>query len=331
MSRNFLQLLTFTVGVLWLCGCSRISMLSAAEKGDVKKVKRLLAKNPALADACEYFAQGRAALTLATENGHPEVVAALLEAGARTNYSHLMEIAARHGHTPVMEVLREKGFSVHGDQFGSPLLSAAGGQPAAVDFLLAHGTDVNEQDGRRNGGCAALHYAALYGKPTMVMTLLAHGANIEIQDNDGWTPLFHAAAFGEINTTEALLVNAANVKARSTRGWTPLMRTIANGHTNVMSILLAHGVDVNARNDEQDTALTLAVKETYNPYAASDAALSNANEKKCLQMVTLLLEHKADATVRNKANETALTLAKKQNWQSVAAALREPAGVRNKP
>ncbi len=315
---------------LLLCGCSRNAMLAAAKKGDTKKVKRLLAKDPALADVCEIFAQGRSALTLATVNGHAEVVAALLEAGAKTNYSHLMELAARHGHIPVMEMLLKKGFSVHGDQFYSPLLSAAGGQPASVEFLLAHGADINEQDNQRNGGCAALHYAALYGNPTMVTTLLAHGANIEIKNNDGWTPLFHAAASGEIKTVEALLVKSANVNARSGRGWTPLMRAIANGHDNVMPILLAHGIDVNARNDEQDTALTLAVKETYNPYAVSDAALSKANEKKCLQMVTLLLKHKADPTMRNKNKETALNLAENQNWPTVATALRDAAGATKK-
>ena len=330
MSRALVQLFALTVMALCLCGCSRNAMLSAAEKGDVKKVKRLLAKEPALADACEYLAQGRSAIHLAAQNGHAEVVAALLEAGARTNYSHLMELAASHGHTSVMEVLLERGFSVHGDMLGSPLLSAAAsGQLAAAEFLLAHGTDVNEQDERRDGGCTALHYAALHGQSEMVTMLLAHGANIELQTGAGATPFFYAAAGGQPKAAEILLVNGAKVDARSKDGWTPLMRTIANGHTNVLPLLFAHGADVNARNDNQDTALTLAVEKTYNPYA-TNTAIGKANEKKCLQMVNLLLEHKADATVRNNDNETALTLAEKQDWQTVAAALRKPAGVTNK-
>ena len=320
-----------TAMTLCLCGCSRNAMLSAAEKGDAKKVNRLLAKDPALANACEYIAQGRSATHLAAQNGHAEVVAALLEAGARTNYSHLMELAASHGHTSVMEVLLEKGFSVHGDMLGSPLLTAAaGGQLAAAEFLLAHGTDVNEQDQRRNDGCAALHYAALHGKPTMVTTLLAHGANIELQNNGGWTPLLHAAAGGNPEAVEVLLKNGANVNARSKRGLTPFLRAVANGHPNVLPALIAHGADVNARDDDQDTALTIAVKAIYNPANPKDSAMNKANEKKCLQLVNFLLEHKADVTARNKDNETALNLAEKQNWQTVAAALREPAGVTNK-
>jgi uncharacterized protein len=331
MNRPVTNCLLLTALLLCLCGCSRTAMLAAAEKGDVKKVKQLLAKDPKLADACEFLAQGRSAIHLATQNGHAVVVAALLEAGARTNYSHLMELAASQGHTPVMEVLFEKGFPVQGDMLGSPLLSAAAsGQLAAAEFLLAHGTDVNEQDQRRDDGCAALHYAAVQGQSAMVTTLLAHGANIEIQNNGGSTPLFYAAAGGNPEAVEVLLQNGAKVNACGRQGWTPLMRAVANAHPNVLPALIAHGADVNARNEDQDTALTIAVKEIHNPANPDDSAMNKANEKKSLHLVNFLLEHKADVTARNKDNETALTLAEKQNWQIVAAVLRAPGGVTNK-
>ena len=48
-------------------------------------------------------------------------------------------------------------------------------------------------------------------------------------------------------------------------------------------------------------------------------------------MVNVLLERKADVNIQNQDHETALALAVMYDWQTVAAALREPAGVTNKP
>jgi len=60
---------------------------------------------------------------------------------------------------------------------------------AALDFLLAHGVDVNATDGF---GATALHTVAKRGYVDVLKYLAAHGANLNAADRTGRTPLDYA-------------------------------------------------------------------------------------------------------------------------------------------
>ena len=55
-----------------------------------------------------------------------------------------------------------------------------------MEFMLAHGADVNATDSR---GDTALHRAAYYGRKDMVALLLEYGARVNAQNEAGLTPL----------------------------------------------------------------------------------------------------------------------------------------------
>ena len=65
---------------------------------------------------------------------------------------------------------------------------------AAVEFLLAHGADVNATN---PSGHTALHGAAYMGADAVVRLLVRHGANVNAQDAQGQTP--YRLAEGHLN------------------------------------------------------------------------------------------------------------------------------------
>ena len=113
--------------------------------------------------------------------------------------------------------------AIDGDQL---LEAALQGHVKTLNFLLAHGVDVNYQD--EQYGASALHAASQGGKEDIVKILLKRGADVNLKSKEGNTPLM-AAAF--------------------------------NHHESVVKILLEAGAEVNTKNEADETALSLAREE----------------------------------------------------------------------
>lgn len=110
--------------------------------------------------------------------------------------------AARAGDLPVMRLLLEHGADPHIDTFEgtSALMVAAGidwvvsqtwtwGEEAlleAVQLCIDLGMDVNQANSM---GLTALHGAANRGDNDIIELLVANGARLDVQDNEGRTPL----------------------------------------------------------------------------------------------------------------------------------------------
>lgn len=56
--------------------------------------------------------------------------------------------------------------------------------------------------------------AVQHGRPAMVTELIAHGADVNLEDNDGWTALLLAAKQGRINICIELLDHGADIQQR---------------------------------------------------------------------------------------------------------------------
>ncbi|HEY8518530.1 MAG TPA: ankyrin repeat domain-containing protein [Gammaproteobacteria bacterium] len=113
--------------------------------------------------------------------------------------------AAKAADVPAMKLLLEFGAdpTLAPERSGiNPLMAAAGLGTSeqdttgrykteeqaieAIALLLEHGLDVNATDAR---GRTALHGAALQGYNEVIKFLAANGAKLDVQDNDGFTPL----------------------------------------------------------------------------------------------------------------------------------------------
>jgi hypothetical protein len=98
----------------------------------------------------------------------------------------------------------------------TPLMHAVeNGESAVVQRLIADGADVNAQDQR---GWTALTHASLSGRTPQVRELLAAGADPNLSDRDGGTPFLWAAWNCRLDAAIALIDAGANVKAKDKYG-----------------------------------------------------------------------------------------------------------------
>jgi len=155
------------------------------------------------------------------------------------------------------------------------------------DLILA-GADVNAQD---DGGWTPLMCACSGGHLDKAKALLAApGIDVNMQNEAGMTALHYAASKGREELLSLLLQRddtKLDVQDPNSR-LTPLMRAVLGHHRGTVGKLLQAGVRLNLQDFEGNTALHLAVQENRD-----DISLA-------------LLEAGAEPEIKNKAGETAL-------------------------
>ena len=187
----------------------------------------LLLRHGATDDINEPDASGATPLACLVKHrelpGHEAMVWRLLEAGAR------LELVEGGGKalmfqaylTPALAgVLLQKGLRVNGTNLmrETPLqLASARGNEALVEFLLAHGADVNL---RCLLGCTALHDGQL--DEGIAIRLLRAGALVDARDGIGQTPLMLACDFSNMPLIRLLLQHGASLVVKSHEGWSAL-------------------------------------------------------------------------------------------------------------
>ena len=182
----------------------------AARGGDLVRVRELIDAGVGL-DLDVRDDAGKTPLYLASQNGHEEVVLALLGAGAQ------MDRASLDGITPL-------------------IVATVGGSENIVRRLLAGGAEV---DHMTPDGVTALLAASAGGDDDLVDTLLDSGARVDLPSSDGVTPLIAAAARGHTRVVRRLLDNGADLTRTNADGMTALEAARQNGREDVAELLTA--------------------------------------------------------------------------------------------
>ncbi|XP_068623156.1 uncharacterized protein [Battus philenor] len=123
---------------------------------------------------------------------------------------------------------------------------------------------------------------------------LRRGAGVNVQDDNGYTPLHHACLRGHKDIVRLLLSVDALPCVVDKKGATPLHLAAWKGDSDIVSMLLEHNnppVNIDQRTSDQETPLLIAAQFGY------------------VEVVAQLLSRGADAELRNMKNETALDLA----------------------
>jgi ankyrin repeat protein len=194
----------------------------ALKKGDVAKVKALLAAHPSLVTA---------------KDGHG--VSLLLQA----RYRHLLplvdQIRAAHPGIDLYEAC-----AIGDTKQIALLLDAKKGE------LASYSAD----------GYTPLHLAAFFGHLDATKLLVERGANVAAVSTNPMkvTPLHSAAAGESVEVVELLLAKGADPNARQHGGFMPLQSAASNGNVAMVKALLAKGADPSLASDDGRTAQDLA-------------------------------------------------------------------------
>jgi ankyrin repeat protein len=95
----------------------------------------------------------------------------------------------------------------------------------------------------------------------VIRVLIEAGADVNSQNEDGWTALMFAATFNTTPEVIRMLIEAgADVEVRTEAGWTPLMSATITENPEVIGMLIEAGADIEARSRlDGSTALISAV------------------------------------------------------------------------
>ncbi|KAK6054962.1 ankyrin repeat protein [Cooperia oncophora] len=152
-------------------------LMEAAQEGHASTVNYILATVKPEDRSVKFRQQMDQALSLASENGHFDVLQVLYSNGADLNFDY-------DGRTALMK-------------------AAKNGFLEIVEFLVAKGADVNYRSS--NGDATALSLACSAGHKDIVKLLLKCGADPNIELKDGVTCVMEAARNGFVNIVEMML------------------------------------------------------------------------------------------------------------------------------
>jgi len=137
------------------------------------------------------------------------------------------------------------------------LAACAGGSVEAAESLLEFRADVNVQDQEGNTPLIA---AADEGMVKMVRWLLKHHCNPCIASKDGATALMAASFRGSAQACDLLLAGQADPNQEADQGWTALLAACQAGHTETAKRLLDAGAQLDHKSADGDSAQQLAAQ-----------------------------------------------------------------------
>jgi len=232
---------------LFFFGDDEHGLFTAAQFGDVKRLKAVLERDPRLVNQTTY--DRHSVLHVAAANGQIEIVSMLLDRSVKP------DVLNRRRQTPLM-------------------LAAMHGKISCVQKLIEAGANILMFDSTHGRTC--LHYAAYYGHSDCLQAILSaarsshvaaswgYARYVNIRDGKGATPLHLAARQRRPECVHVLLDNGALVCA-STGGYgfpgsTPLHLAARGGSLDCIRELLAWGADRLQRDASGRIPYTVALK-----------------------------------------------------------------------
>ena len=276
-----------------------MSMVQAAQDGDLTQIATLLEKNS-------------------------ELSRAKIERLGNLEFHHIgatpLHYAAWCGNIEAAQLLMDYGadIDVKDTSFNAPPIGWAGenGQEEMFRFLIGRGakTTIGE--------------LAAYGTLKDVRERLQKDPDL-VNDGTGenpqdWAPLWAAVFWRRKEIVEFLLRMGAEVNATTRDGQTPLHGSVQSGNMEIVELIINAGADVQAKRKDDRTALHIAAETGHGPIAelliSKDAevdevgntgqtALHLAALKRSREVVEVLLAHGSDPTLADNKGTTPLECA----------------------
>jgi ankyrin repeat protein len=236
----------------------------AVEEGHPAVVQLLLDAN-AVVNAINI--SNKTPLHVAAGVGHPAVVQLLLDANANVNAIDFYEQTALHcaacyGHDAVGRLLLKAGADSSirgaGGQTALHIAVTKEGNFRFIELLLAYGSS---RDDHTKEDKNVLLLAAQNNTQNVVQPLLEISSDVNCQDVDGNSPLHmvHTSADDQA-LFELLIKHGADINLRNNDGWTPLMVACYYDRLIEAGLLLQSGADVHCTDSHDRSALFFAAR-----------------------------------------------------------------------
>lgn len=328
-----------TMGAMAMFIGAENPLRKAISENDLEKVRALAYSDLGLNQIDQ--AHGSTLLAEAVQHGNRQIVAVLLDAGARvdvrTSWGRTALMYLSESATP--ELVRDlisagAKLNARDDGGDSPLMTAAGsGKPAVLTELIRAGSRI---EATNSAGETALFGAARSNSPEAIRLLIDAGVNVNARNEKGQTALLASAAAGSFEQVKTLIEGGADTSLIDNHGRTTLMLAAFNRDARVAELMLS-GSKLNARDNDGDTALMLAADRGSEKtvlllvYAGAQidakdregrTALLRAAMRDEAENVKILLNAGADQTAKDNEGKTALILALEAEAHEVVKLLR---------
>ena len=124
----------------------------------------------------------------------------------------------------------------------------------AIDLIKA-GADLNIQN---NNGYTALYIAALLSRVEIAKALIDAGVNLDIQSTIYGETALYAAADKNVEIVKALIEAGANLNIKNHRGYTALHKAVYWNKIKIVEKLINANANLYIKNNEEKTALRIA-------------------------------------------------------------------------
>ncbi len=313
----------------------------AAAFGYTDVVIRLLSED---VDVNAVNSDGNTPLYKAAVRGHSDIVDILLKHNADPNcisdygYSSL-QFAATFGHIDVLKRLLKEDIDVNktDDQGYTALYCAVkAGRSDIVHILLKHNADPNCIS---DYGYSSLQIAATFGRIDVLKRLLKEDIDVNEMDYQGYTALYCAVKAGRSDIVHILLKHNADPNIQQhDRSVTPLHLSILLRYNTISKTLLEHNASTDKVTDIEEINLDLRQEKNILQFLKSKRDPDYTNESSTglsgftplhiatmfddMEMVQLLINHKADKTIKNSFGQTPLMTAQLLQYRHIANLLQ---------
>jgi uncharacterized protein len=213
---------------------SQSDVISAAQSGDVEKLREMLPSDPSLASARD--ASGVSALMHAFYRRQQAAADLLLAAKSDLDIFEAIAAGKADKVSEILEYDSNAAKSWSADGFTALHFAAFFNRPEIARDLIRHGADVSAV-ARNPMKVMPLHSAAAAHSGEIVRLLLENGASPNVPQEGGWVPLHEAAQIGHKEMVKVLLEYGADPQLRNNDGRTPAEMAKAKGHEGILKLL----------------------------------------------------------------------------------------------